>query len=251
MKIAFVNYFQKLNQRGAETYVQQLDDALSLRHSTRVFAASKDTRTPLTLHSLNFLSRLFLTPLDLQIASWTLRQLKDLQGFDPDVVFCLHSGWPAVILRFWTWLHHKKLVIPGQSGPGWYDRVNILTHPDLFVCLTRAQLGWAKGTLHWPRQKFVVIPNGVDLDTYQPDINRLHLGLQQPVILAVAASTPAKRLETTIKAVARLKKASLLIVGKGPLDDALDQMGESLLGEGRFLHVSAKNSDMPAFDQLD
>lgn len=249
MKIAFVNYFQKLNNRGAETYVRELNDQLSINHTTRIFAASKDTRVLETNHALNFLGRLFLSPLDFQIGFWILDQIKDLKTFSPDIVFCLNAGWAAKILRIWTWVNGKKLIIAGQSGPGWYDRINLLMAPNLFVCLTRAQLFWAKKALHWPNQKFAVIPNGVDLDTYKPDINKLHLNLQSPIVLAVAASTPAKRLQTTIKAVARLKKGSLLIVGRGPLDEKLNQMGESLLGEGRFLHTSVKYSDMPAYYQ--
>lgn len=249
MNIAFINYFQKINARGAETYVHELNDRLSLNHTTKVFATSIDTVVPQTDHSISLLRRLFLSPLDFKLAFWTLSQLTHLQHFDPDVVFCLNAGWPAKFLRLWTWFHHKKLIIVGQSGPGWYDRINLLVHPDLFVCLTRAQLNWAKNAIHWPDQKFVVIPNGVDLNTYKPDINKMHLNLQSPIILTVAASTPAKRIDSTIKAVARLKKGSLLIVGKGPLEDQLDQMGESLLGEGRYLHLSAKQSDMPSYYQ--
>lgn len=249
MKIAFVNYFQKLNYRGAETYVQELSDRLSLNHSVKIFSASKDTQFKETDHQLSLFSRLFLTPHDFKLAIWTLGQLKHLKSFDPDVIFCLHAGRPAKILRLWAWAKGKKLVIPGQSGPGWFDRINILTHPDLFVCLTRAQLSWAKKALHWPDQKFAVIPNGVDLESFKPDINKLHLNLQSPIILSVAASTPAKRLELTIKAVARLKKGSLLIVGRGPLDQKINQLGESLLEEGRFLHLAVKHSDMPAYYQ--
>lgn len=249
MKIAFLNYYQKINQRGAETFVSELSRRLGRTYSTKIFSAPSRTTIPSTDHQLSLFRRLYLDPLSLRVGFWTITRLGRISRYQADIVFALNGGWQTLILRLYTWLTGKKLVVAGQSGPGWDDRVNLLFAPDLFVCLTKTQLRWAKKAFHFPQQKFILIPNGVDLDRFSSQTKKAAVDLQKPVIITVAASTPAKRVLQTIKAVARLKKASLLLLGQGPLDDQINALGQQLLGPSRFLHTSVKHTQTPAYYQ--
>lgn len=246
MKIAFLNFFQQINNRGAETFVDNLSKQLSSNHQVKVYSYS-EKGVPSTNHQLNLLRRLYLDPLSLMIASWTFKTIKDLNSFQPDVVFVLNGGWQAFIIRLWTLLKGKKLIITGQSGPGWDDRFNLLIHPDIFVCLTRSQLNWAKQVFHYPAQQFTVIGNGVDLDKFSPQGKKAEIKLQKPIIITIAALEPAKRVLETIKAVSCLKKGSLLVLGQGSLKQKTDSLAQKLLGSNRYLNLSVKHSDVPKY----
>lgn len=246
MKIAFLNYYQKGVDRGLETFVTQLSSRFT-DHQTRIFSGPSNAQASTT--PLNLSRRLFLDQTSRKITAWTYHLLPDLKKFNPDIVFALNGGFQTAILRLWTALKGKKLIIVGQSGPGWDDRWNLLFKPNTFVCLTERQLNWAKKASLCSRQKFVTIPNGVDLKKFTPNGSPAKLDLQKPIILCVAAGQKYKRVEETIKAVAGLKKGSLLLLGKGPLDDKLDKLGKKLLGQDRYLHTSVPHAKMPAYYQ--
>lgn len=244
MRLAFLNYYQKGVNRGLETFVEQLSSRL-FDHQTLVLAGPSDVQASVT--PLNLPRRLFLDRKSRQIAAWTLSVLPRLSKFDPDLVLALNGGWQALIIRFWTCLKGKKLVLVGQSGPGWDDRWNLFCHPDAFVCLTPSQLAWAQKTSFCPRQRFEVIPNGVDLKKFTPHGQPADLNLERPIILCVAASQPYKRVGETIKAVSALKKGSLLLLGQGPQDEKINNLGQSLLGKNRFLHRTTSHNNIPSY----
>ncbi len=237
MKIAILHYHNQVHSRGAETFVQELSKRLKQKNQLKVLSHPHpffSSRTRLSL-----LNRLYLDRSSLLIGIWTLQQLSRLTTFNPDVIFSLNGGWQILILRIYSCLKGKKLLVSAQSGPGWDDRFNLLCAPDVFICLTRTQLNWAKTkAFHWPNQRFAVIPNGADLDEFKPSGSKAKLNLITPIILLVAASESNKRVEQGIKAVAQLKNASLLLLGSGADDEKINNLGATLLGEGRFLHLS-------------
>lgn len=240
MKIAFFHYHQQTQNRGVETYIKELSRRLD--HEVKIFSHPKPIIK--SRSQLSLLQRLYLDSLSLNLAGWTFSELKQLSKFNPDIVIALNSGWQVVLLRLWTLINSKKLIVPGQSGPGWDDRWNLLWHPDVFVCLTKAQLNWAKKATPWKNQKFATIPNGVDLYKFKSTGPKLKPKLKKPIILLVAAAEKNKRVEETIRAVSLFKKTSLLWVGAGPLEQKYKLIGDSLLGD-RFLHTAVPYSQMP------
>jgi glycosyltransferase involved in cell wall biosynthesis len=225
MRIAFLSFFSGINYRGAETYVYEL--AARLSEAGNEVTVYQNGKTRNAAYQTRFLS----SP-------------GSLPAFDPipDILIPVNGRLQAIAARVWTMIHHKKIVISGQSGPGFDDRLNLYTFPDTFVALTAYQSAWAGKTN--PRVKVVTIPNGVDLERFSPRVKPLKISLPRPVVLYVAALEPIKRCDLLIRAVAQTK-ASLLIAGKGNLAASLNALGNQLL-PGRFQIASFPYDRMPS-----
>lgn len=261
MKLAFVNFYSGLAERGGETYVDSLAGKLSVKHQVFVFQAGvpKEKR-PYSVVSIKIpfnphhrhshlpvthpLKRLFLDYFGLKELVFTLKLLSKLWRLRPDVIFPQNSGWEVLILRLFSTVINSKLVVAGQSGPGWNDRVNLLIHPDIFVALTKSQADWARKATPWKNQKIAIIPNGVDLNIFSPKGKKRVLGLPRPIVLAVGAAIKSKRISDTIRAVALQKNTSLLVVGTGPQESTEDQLGKDFLGN-RYKRLKVAHTAMP------
>jgi len=79
--------------------------------------------------------------------------------------------------------------------------------PDVFVALTSAQEAWAKRLV--PEVKIVVIPNGVDLARFNPKVKPKDVSLPEPIVVCASALVPYKRVDLTIRAVAKPKSQPL------------------------------------------
>ncbi len=262
MKIAFLHFYSGLASRGTEVFVHELADVLAKENQVIVFQAgvpiknahyqtgkvgsfSAPKATP-SLPETHLLKRFFLDPTKLKQLIFTLQCLPAILRFKPDIIYPTDSGWQALICSLLARLTGAKLVIAGHSGPGWDDRWNLLVKPHLFVAFTKRQLRWAVGATIW-QQSFSLIPSGVDLARFKPAGKKFHTLLEHPITLMVAASTPAKRVGQGIRAVASLKAGSLLLLGTGPLDEQLDELGYKLLGNTRFLHTTVTSAEMPEY----
>lgn len=254
MKIAFLNFYQSGVTRGLETFINELSCRLAKNH--QILILPSPSRSTPSATELSLARRLFLDSASLRVLFWTLRSLPALYRFRPQIVFATNGGWQALICSLYCRFACAKLVITGQSGPGWDDRWNLLQKPHLFVALTTRQLNWAKKATIW-KQDFVRIPNGVDLQKFSAlplrslarrgAGKKIKLDLEKPIIMMAAASTPDKRVEQGIRAVGMLKTGSLLILGKGPLDESINKLGYKLLGRKRFLHLSVSHNQMPDY----
>jgi len=254
MKIALLHYYSGLASRGTETFVHELANTLAKENQVVVFQAGTPLKnahyqvskislftsreTSSVLPETHILKRLFLDSVKFKQLLFTLQCLPGLLRFKPNVIYPTDSGWQALICSILARLIGAKLVISGHSGPGWDDRWNLLVKPQLFVAFTQHQLQWAKKATIW-QQRFCVVSSGVDLTRFKDAGKKMKLGLEKPIILMVAASTPAKRVEQGIKAIASLKVGSLLLLGTGPLDERVNKLGYRLLGEKRFFHTLA------------
>jgi len=163
-----------------------------------------------------------------------------------DVIIPTDGGWEKPVCWFLKLLDGPKIIVSGQSGVGYDDRWNLFWRPDVFVALTSKAENWAK-RVSWG-VRVVKIPNGVDLEKFNPQVKPKKIDLPKPIILCASALIPSKRIDLTIKAVAKIKKASLLVLGDGDLKDELKRLGEKLLGD-RFLLTRAKYEEMPRFYQ--
>lgn len=237
VKIAFLNIYQEMVERGAETYVAELSKRLSKNHTVDIFSAKKlpPRRWPV-------LWRLFIDSNSLSICLFTLKNLGKIWREKYNVVVTVNGGWQAIILRIVTWLYGGRLVVSGQAGMGWDDRINLWVFPDTFVALSSFAEKWAKGVN--PFVKVEYIPNGVDIKKFTKQGGTLKTNLKKPIILSVGALTKSKRLDLAIKAVSKFKNGSLLVVGDGELKDELKNLGKELLGD-RFQLIKVPFSDMP------
>lgn len=251
MKIAFLSFYSGEVYRGAETFVHEVANRLTrLGHTVTVYqngpklpdAEYKTESMSLSIDwsvKNNYIP--FLNYWGRKVGVFTLKALGKLDK-DTDILFPTNGQWSSVLSRIWTKLHKSALVISGQSGPGIDDRINLWTFPDVFLGLTERQVKWAKGAN--PFVKVEKIPNGVDIKRFRKSTKPLDIKLERPIILCVAALDRWKRLDLAIKAVAKLDKGSLLLVGRGGQEKKLVKMGKKMLPE-RFAIMSFPYKDMP------
>ena len=238
MKIAFLNIYQGLINRGAETFVKEVSERLAKDHEVKIFSGKK---IPPARWSV--LWRLFIDPQGLIIAWFTLKCLPEIWREKYDVVIPVNGGWQAGLVRLATWLYGGKMVVSGQSGMGWDNRNNLWCFPDAFVPISSSASRWA-GKVN-PFVKVKYIPNGVNFNKFKPGEEKINFFLKKPIILCVAALAKSKRIDLVIKAVAKLENVSLLVVGKGPEKDKLQALGTRLLGT-RFEINNFDYEEMPA-----
>lgn len=210
MKILFINIYQNKVFRGAETFVYELSKRLSKNHQVDIAV----TFSPGTILRKKY-----------------------------DVIIPTNGRWQVIGVRLVTWLYGGKMIVSGQSGMGFDDRINLYAFPDIFVALSSKALSWAKRIN--PLVKSVYVPNGVDIDKFKPDGEVFKTGLKKPTVLCVGAFTDQKRIDLVIKAVARLPGVSLVVAGGGgDKKTEIEKMGDEMLGK-RFETISVPFEKMP------
>ncbi len=205
MKIIFLNRYQFKVNRGAETFVFELAKRLSVNNKVDIVS------------KINYF---------------------DLINKEFDIMIPTNGRLQVFICRLVCWLKGAKMIVSGQSGAGFDDRLNLYAFPDVFVGLTSYQSNWAKRINPFVRVE--TIPNGVDLDVFKPSRSK---GVK--TILSVGAFTKEKRHDLTIKAVSKLKDVNLKIVGSGGQEkDSIAGLGEKMLGK-RFEIITVPHDAMP------
>lgn len=128
---------------------------------------------------------------------------------DTEIMISTNGRVDAILTKIWCVIHGKKLIISGQSGLGWDDKLNLWLFPNVFVALTNYQKLWAQKIN--PFLRVEVIPNGVDLQKFHPKTKPIKINLKKPIILNVGEVGEFKRQSL-------LKKASpypVLLIGRG------------------------------------
>lgn len=213
MKIVFLSRYQNESQRGVETFVKELVQRLEKSHTVDIFTGKKAD------------------------------SIKDVLKGKYDVVIPLNGRFQSLKVSLARIVGRYKVLISGHSGIGRDDLWNILiVRPDVFVALTDRMRIWAKKFAFGVR--VVKISNGVDLIRFSPNGKKINFGVPGPVILCVGALTWNKQHELAVKAVARLEKGSLVIVGSGPKKDSLEKLAQKLL-PGRFKITNFIYEQMP------
>lgn len=250
LNITFLSFYSGDVYRGVETYVHELANRLSsMGHKVTViqngpklenskykvisthFPVNKSTK-------VNFLP--FFNYFSLLILKFTIRSLKNVDP-DSDVLIPTNGQWQTLISKIWCVWHKVKLVVSGQSGPGFDDRFNVMCFPNAFVALSEQAL--LKARTDNPLVKAVRIPNGVDLSSFSRQGLKFKTNLRSPIILVVGALVAQKRIDLVIKAVSMIENASLLVVGEGQLKNQLSRLATNLL-PGRFELISLPHHKM-------
>ena len=213
MKIAILSRYQKLHNRGVESFASELSSRLAKNHQV-----------------------------DLLIGKQADDISKIIKG-NYDIVMPLNGRLQSLKVSLSRLFSKYQLVIGGHSGIGRDDIWNIaVCKPDIFIALTKKEYDFAKGWA-WG-SKVVKIPNGVNLDRFSSHGKKIAIDLPKPIILSVGALEWYKGHEKVIRAVAKLDSGSLLIVGKGSLKTRLQQLGEELL-PSRFKVIEVPYDKMP------
>src|SRR3989344_7118988 len=226
-KIAILSFYSGLTERGVETYVYEIATRLAKKHQVTIFQAGnpkpfqKFSTTQVKFFgsppksSKGFLGKIYMDWQSLKILGFTIRCLGKFMRGKYQVVFVTNGGWQVAVFRLITKLTGTKMIVPGAAGIGSDDAWNLLFRPEIFVALTTPQTFWAKRLC--PEVRIETIPNGVDLSRFNPKIRPVEIDLPKPIIICASALVPYKRVENTIKAVAKTDNISLLILGDGEL----------------------------------
>lgn len=174
-----------------------------------------------------------------------LTSVKDLIGKKPDIIYPLNGGFQSLFCRIYSWTVGAKLVLGGHAGIGRDDRWNLYLFPDLFIAFSKKGEQWAKSVN--PINRLIRIPHGVDLEKFSPRVKPVKLDLDHPVFITVSHLLPYKRVGETLQAVVRLQKGSLLVLGSGPEEKNIDEMGKKLLGSKRYLRLETSHNVVPSY----
>ena len=210
MKIVFISSYQGKVERGVENYAAELAQKLGEKHQVEILTSA-----------------------------WKLI------GRRPDIIYPLNGYWQSLGCRIYSWITGSKLVLGGHAGIGRDDRWNLYMFPDLFIAFSQKGFDWAKKVN--PLVKIVKIPHGVNLKKFNPTIKPVELDLERPRFVTAANLVSYKRVEETVRAVAKLKKGSLLVLGDGPLEKEIDELGNKLLGARRYLRLKVPHSEMAKY----
>src|SRR5258708_5041777 len=250
-KVAFLSFFNGVYERGVETLVLQLGERLAKTCDFTVYQSgakssnlfkTKIYETPwnsVLQEPSSLKKRLFLDPTSLSVKEFMQKILPDLKREKYDIVVPCNNGWETILCKL---NNVGKIVTIGQAGIGWDDRVNMWSFPDTFIGYTDYQCDWVHKNN--PFVRIEKIPNGVDLNNFGEKGKKYKIDLPKPIILMVAALVPLKRQELAIRAVAKMKNGSLVLVGKGDDEVRLTRMGNELL-PGRFKILSLTFDKIP------
>jgi len=239
MKIAILNVYQGSVERGAERVIIELGEKLKEKNTVSVFGGDKlpPKRWP-------YLWKLFIDPQGLYIFWWTFKLLSRIIKERFDVVIPTNSGWQPALIRFITWLYGGKMVIIGHSGIGWDEINNLWSFPDVFIAPSSYSAEWARKVNPFISVEY--IPNGVNLSDFSAKGSKINLKLKHPIVLCVGALAPEKRLDLAVRAVAKLKDTSLLIIGRGQLKEVIKNLCELKL-KNRFKMVESSFDDTSTY----
>ncbi len=251
MKIVFLSCYSGVVFRGAETVCDSLAKSLAKHHEVTVFQPKKfDADRPYRIieiprrggekkASRTVLRFLRLDQAHREILSFSLRAIGKCLFIRPDIIVPMNGSWVILISKAYSFLSKARLVVSGQSAIS-PDPLTLKLRPDLFVCLSAQNERGVKEAA--PKQKTVIIPNGVDLNAFVPAPKTNPYGLPRPVVLCAAGPDRYKNVQETIQAVSRLEGVSLLVMGGNP---ETQEMGIRLLGT-RFRQAKAPHDQMPA-----
>lgn len=170
------------------------------------------------------------------------------------IIYPLNGYWQTLGCRLYAWAVGAKLAVGGHAGIGRDDRWNLYMLPDLFIAFSKKGYEWAKKVSPSLMIRIIRLPHGVNLDKFNLTVRPAKLGLERPIFVTAAHLEPYKRVDLTVKAVAELRKGSLLVLGEGPMEKEVDELGNKLLGnkgnrgdKGRYLRMAVRHERVAGY----
>ena len=254
-KIAILSFYSGIVDRGVETFAFEIGKRLTAKHKVTVFQAGHTRPQKYKVEEIktfasapkstcNILAKFYLDWWSLKILIFSLKALPKIYKGKYDLIIPLNGGWQTLVFRLVSKITGAKILISGHAGIGSDDAANLFFRPDVFVALTKAEADWAKQLA--PEVRVDIIPNGVDLFRFNPKVKSKKLPLARPIVVCASALVPYKRVDLTIKAVAKTKNLSLLILGDGQLHGTVDTFGKRLL-QGRYLRLVVPYKQIPSY----
>ncbi|MEK9200631.1 MAG: glycosyltransferase family 4 protein [Patescibacteria group bacterium] len=254
MKITFLSYYSGILPRGVEVFVHNLanrliglGDEVEVIQSGNALSNSlyRTIRIPMPINNLGQGYILIILNQILDFINggvFTLKALRHITS-KTQIVVPTNNRLQAVIIKLWSFFRKYKILISGHGGPGLDERIALWTFPNVFVALSTPQEDWAKKSN--PFIKILKIPNGIDLEEFNPKSKPVMLDLPGPIVLCAAAIWPwMKRQHLLIQAMQHVPNVSLLLVGDGEGRAEIEKLGNKLL-PGRFMLKSFAHKDMP------
>ena len=254
-KIAILSFYSGIVERGVETFAYEIGKRLCIKHKVTVFQAGHTKPQKYKIEEIKtfasapkstcgILAKFYLDWWSLKILIFSLKALPKIYKGKYDLIISLNGGWQTAIFRVFSRITGAKILVSGHAGIGSDDAANLFFRPDVFVALTQAEAQWAQKLA--PEVQTVVIPNGVDLARFNPKVKPKEIPLPKPIIICASALVLYKRVDLTIKAVAKAKTLSLLVLGDGQLRGAIDTLGKRLLGK-RYLRLVVPYEQIPSY----
>ena len=190
----------------------------------------------------NVLDKFHLTPFEIEMLGFSLICLPQLLSDKIDILFPANGFWGALICKFVRFTRSIPFI---YSSLGGIEPLIAKLKPDAYITTNPVIKRFLK--THFSDLKVTYISTGVDLNKFNPNGKVAQINLVHPIILTISALYPWKKVDLTIKAVGKLRKGSLLIIGNGPLKSNLIQAAQKYLGNGRFLFQSSAYSRLDQF----
>lgn len=181
------------------------------------------------------LKKFRMTPFEVEMLVFSLMCLPQLLVGNIDIIFPANGVWGVIACKIVRFIRRTPFVYAALGG---IDPVVVKLKPNLYITIHPSPKIWIK--THYPEVPVDFISAGVDLKKFSPNGKKANIGLPRPIFLTVSALIPSKRVDLTIKAVGKLKKGSLLIIGDGPLKSWLMEEAKKNLGSGRYLFQSVR-----------
>lgn len=252
--IAIVSFYSGIVERGVETFAQEVGNRLTAKNSVTVFQAGHtptqkykiveiNTKAGIPKSSKGIFGKFYLNAQSMRILFFSIRIIPQILKGKYDLIIPLNGGYQVAFFRIISKITGIKLLISGHAGIGGDDAWNLFFRPDVFVALTTAETDWAKRLA--PEVRIETIPNGVDLAKFNPHVKPKSISLPQPVIICTSALVPYKQVDLTIRATAKAR-LSLLVLGEGEMQGALDGLAKRLLGN-RYQRKVVAHSEIAAY----
>jgi len=260
MKISILSFYSGHIDRGVERWVEEIATRLAKRNDVLVFQGG-DKKTK------GYKSRIirvcmfgkprseekYLSKLLMDVywgflnCIFSLKLLRSLILFKPDIVMPTNGGVQTLIIKMFSQFFSWKVVITGHAGIGAPDKWNILLRPDIFVSPSKRGAVWAKKLFFSKGIRIEQISHGVDLKKFSSKVKMIDIKLERPIILCVSSFDSYKRVDLAIKAVSKLDKGNLLVIGGDREQRKIDSLVHKLLGKNRYLKTRVKPNEIPKY----
>lgn len=255
---------------GLETAAKGLREGLSERHECTIFSLAESSWTKripgikasssstlvrkLRLNSLNHLTPYIYIIKDHAFSefSYSYRLLPMLRQFNPDILINFNFSIIALFCKYYRYRFKVPFINVGQAGCVYIEVKSAMTKPDAYVALTPVAKLYIEKRV--PGIRVVVIPNGVNLNQFSAEGPKLprdyflsksgnpNLQITPPFILSTSRFVKEKRLDLLIKAVSRLEKGTLMLVGYGKAKQKLVDLGDQIL-KNRILFLDTLSQE--------